>query len=515
MATDIGSWAAPLPPGNAPSGELLRTGRDDRPSVARHPWAWCCGLGAVGIAAAIGAPVLVVACLLGVFLAAVFYLSPGDATTVLSLALGALFVIHQRFVFEPLGAAGTPAVMLGLAAFVWWVVTRVNGSSLGVGYNPVRIGVFILITAMLVAYAAGFARAILPVETRGADRAMLTLLGYSGFLLLCADGVTNRNRLDVLLRRLVWGGAYMSFVAILQFFLNLDLAELLKPPGLAGMDSAFLDKNLLERGTFTRVTGTALHPIEFSVVVAALLPIGLHFAFTDRHRGVLARWVPVVLMGFGMPLAISRSGFLGLALALLCFLPAVPTARRFQMVVIGMAAAGVMTVAVPGLLATAKGFFYAVDTDTSVSARTDDYLYLNTYFTERPIAGRGFGTFIPELYDVFDNQYLLTAIEAGTLGVAALLLFLFSGLATARVVRKRSTDPATRSLAQALFAGVMAHVITFATYDALVFPTAGMSLFLLIGAIGALWRLSRQEEWRRRLAPPPGAVLVPPPLPSR
>jgi O-antigen ligase len=184
-------------------------------------------------------------------------------------------------------------------------------------------------------------------------------------------------------------------------------------------------------------------------------------------------------------------------------------------VALGLAAGAAMTVVVPGLLGTAKGFFVAVDVDTSVRARTQDYLYLNTYFSERPITGRGFGTFLPELYDVFDNQYLLTAIEAGALGVAALGLFLFSGLATARVVRRRSSDPAVRSLAQALFAGIAAHVVTFATYDALVFPTTGMSLFLIIGAIGALWRLSRQEERRRQLLGPPlaAAMVTHPPAP--
>ena len=85
-------------------------------------------------------------------------------------------------------------------------------------------------------------------------------------------------------------------------------------------------------------------------------------------------------------------------------------------------------------------------------------------------------------------------IEAGLIGVTCLLLFLISGMVTAQVVRKYSADPATRSLAQALFAGVVVHVATFATYDALVFPTTGMTLFLIVGAAGALWRLTRSER---------------------
>ena len=67
----------------------------------------------------------------------------------------------------------------------------------------------------------------------------------------------------------------------------------------------------------------------------------------------------------------------------------------------------------------------------------------------------------------------------------------FGGLATASATRKRAGDEPTRLLAQALLAAIATHVVTLATYDALVFPTTGMSLFLIIGCTGALWRFTR------------------------
>src|SRR5215218_1497432 len=123
MATDPGRRSP-----TAPVGGLLSPAAPVPGGLATKPWPWLAGLGTIGMALAIGAPALVVVGLLGVFVAAVFYLSPGDATTVLSLALTALFCIHQRFVIEPLGAAGTPAILLGFGCFVWWLATRVNGS---------------------------------------------------------------------------------------------------------------------------------------------------------------------------------------------------------------------------------------------------------------------------------------------------------------------------------------------------------------------------------------------------
>ena len=237
-----------------------------------------------------------------------------------------------------------------------------------------------------------------------------------------------------------------------------------------------------------------MHPIEFAVVLAAILPIAIHYAFADTQRGLLARWTPVVIMGFAMPLALSRSGFLALALAGICILPALPATRRLHLAALALVAMAAMTAVVPGLLGTIKGFFFEASHDPSISARTQDYHYLNTFFSQRPFTGRGFGTFVPTVYDFLDNQYLLTAIEAGVIGVVCLLLFLFSGMAAAQVVRKYSTDRATRSLAQALFVGIVVHAVTFATYDALAFPTTGMTLFLIIGAAGALWRLTRAER---------------------
>jgi hypothetical protein len=476
MATELRPTAPLAPPATAP-----------RP---QHPVAWAAGIGAVGTALAVGSPVAVAVVLFGVFIAAVFYLSPGDPTTVLSLGVAAMFIIPQRFVFEPLGAAGTPALLIGVAALVWWMVTRMQGHPQSAGYNPVRIATGILMGTALVAYVAGWVKPMPLVEGSNADRTLITWLGYCGYLLLCCDGVTDRRRLDALLRRVVDGAAFMALVALLQFFAKYDLSAVIQPPGLTYNDPLF--EGSYARSTFTRVMGTAMHPIEFSVIVASLLPLGIHYAFHDTHRNLVRRWAPVALMGFAMPLAISRSGFLALFLAAACFIPALPPGRKMQVIALGAAGGALMTVAVPGLLGTIRSFFTGAANDPSVTARTDDYALLDTFFNRWPFTGLGFGRFTPSVYDVLDNQYLLTIIDSGLIGLVGLLVFLVSGLVAAQVVRKRPTaDPAARSLAQACFGGILAHAATFATYDALVFPTTGMVLFLLIGVVGALWRLTR------------------------
>ena len=358
---------------------------------------------------------------------------------------------------------------------------------------------------MLVAYVAAFARPLMTIESSNADRTLITWIGYAGFLLLCADGVPSRERLDVLLRRLTWGGSYMAFVALLQFFTNqrIDLAQLLQPPGLTFNEPDVADQpgELLPGRLLPGGGDGACTPSSSPSCVAAILPIAIHYAFADTQRGLLARWTPVVIMGFAMPLALSRSGFLALALAGICILPALPATRRLHLAALGTGRHGRHDRRRPRPAGDDQGVLLRGRPATPRSAPGRRTTSTSTRSSANgPSTGRGFGTFVPTVYDFLDNQYLLTAIETGVIGVVCLLLFLFSGMATAQVVRKYSTDRATRSLAQALFAGIVVHAVTFATYDALVFPTTGMTLFLIIGAVGALWRLTRPERLELRRA---------------
>jgi hypothetical protein len=346
------------------------------------------------------------------------------------------------------------------------------------------------------------------LEASNADRTGIMWLGYLGLLLLAADGITSRHRLDVLLRRVVWGGAYMSFVAMLQWFIGVDLARALAPPGLFYNAPDNEARELFLRGQFFRVSGTAMHPIEFSVVAAALIPIAVAYAFNDRHRPLLARWTPVVMLGFAMPMAISRSGFLGMAVAGLLLVPALPASRRMVLSLLGVLGVLAMSVIVPGLLGTIRDWFLNASSDSSVASRTQDFTLLDTYVNERFWFGRGFGTFVPGLYDFLDNQYLLTLIEGGIVGVVCLVLFLVGAMATAHVTAPRAADEGTRLLARALFAAIAVHAVTLATYDALVFPTAGLSLFLLIGCAGALWRLAKTDQPSLRMPAVPVAPAV-------
>ena len=90
---------------------------------------------------------------------------------------------------------------------------------------------------------------------------------------------------------------------------------------------------------------------------------------------------------------------------------------------------------------------------------------------------------------MLDNQFLLTTVEMGLVGLVALHSLLLGTAALVRSVHRRRPGTATAELAWALFASILVPLCSFATFDGLSFPLISGVLFLLLGCCGALWRL--------------------------
>jgi O-antigen ligase len=339
---------------------------------------------------------------------------------------------------------------------------------------------------VVASYAAAFTRPISAQEISAADRGIISLAAWAGVVLLTADGVDSRERLDTLLRRLVLVATIIAAVGILQFFTGIDLAGYLRLPGLT--PNADLTA-IAERSVFRRVAGTAIHPIEFGVVLALVVPVALHHAFT-APRGGVRPWLPVILLGVAIPMSLSRSAILGLVVGGIVLFAGWSRRERVRMMIVLPVFTVCMRMLVPGLLGTIKSLFLNLASDPSYQGRTDDYAVVGRFIAERPLFGRGFSTFDPIRYVLLDNQYLGTTIETGFIGLAALILLFLIAAFTARGARRRSHDPAMRDLGQALAASVVIAMVGFVTFDALAFPMATGLTFFVIGCAGAAWRLA-------------------------
>ena len=410
-----------------------------------------------------------------------------DGVTALTVFIVLLMAIPAQYVVGPLGAAGTPAQILGIAMTVWWAGGKLARPFAATpDARPIRTAMLIFLASALISYVAANLRPIEGVEARAADRGLLTLVALLGVIVVAGDQIPSRARLDALLRRLVLAGAAVATLALVQFVTGTTFTNYLQLPGLSINNELY---GIAQRGAFLRPAGTALSAIEFGVAMSIIFPLALHYGMADRHRGRFIRWFPVVMMALSVPISVSRSAVVGATVAFGLMLPVMTArARAFGL----LAAAGLLAfvyVAVPGMLGTLLGLFTQIGSDSSAASRTGSYSLAIEFISQSPIVGRGFTTFLPE-YRILDNQLLGTTIEMGVVGLLALLGLLGTGLWTAWRVRRGSTDGTTRQLAQALLASLAAGSVSFAFFDAFSFPMVAGLTFLILGTIGALRRLT-------------------------
>jgi len=430
-----------------------------------------------------------------------------DAASVLSAFVLVLIALPSDVVITGLGGAGSPTLIFGLIILVWWGSSRmVHGAGSARGRQPVRTVLYVFLGAVVLSYAAAFGRSIPGVEVQGADRALLTMLAMGGVALLCADGLDSLERLDTLLRRLVLGASALASIGILQFATGVDIAGLYDHlPGVSfNLPVQFIE----QRSHFRRVQGTAAHPIEFGVVLAMVLPLAVHYALHDRRHRPLVRWLPVALIGVAIPMSISRSAILGLAVGGVVLLAGWSWRRRARAVVVAAVAVVGMRFLVPGLIGTIVGGFLHASTDPSVVHREQDLQTVSRFVSEYPILGRGVGTYIPQEFVTagvplpsLDNQYYGTLVEMGYVGLAALLALLATMFITPLRARARAADPETAHLGMALASASAVAIASFFTFDLFSFSMATGLVFLLLGSTGALWRLAPSPRQSDEAAP--------------
>lgn len=414
-----------------------------------------------------------------------------DAVTWLLLYVVLLFAIPSRLVIGELGSAGAPSMLMGLASFGGWALYqlgRPTSDASAMTRRPVRIAVVVMLITVGISYVAAMARPIDFDEVSPADVALLTVLAWSGILLVANDGIPTTARLRTLTGWLCWMGALMAVLGLAQFATNDVLIDRISIPGLR---PALFE--VFARGDFIRPSGTATHPIEFGLILTMLLPMALHFASFTPRRNILVRWAPAPLLAVVIALTFSRSAYVSVVVALVVLVAGWPGPRR-RGFLLGLAVMLVgLFAAVPRLFGTIGSLFRNVGNDPSIESRTDSYVLFWEFFVKAPLFGRGLGTFLPK-YRIFDNQYLMLMVGVGLIGTVAFCLLLLTGfLAALRVVR-RSQDPAARDLGLSLAASIAAGAIGLATFDGFAFPMTMGLLFLLLGVTGALYRTALQKS---------------------
>jgi hypothetical protein len=443
--------------------------------------------------------------------------SRSHAVPILQLFALSVMVFPSDTVIQAIGAQGYAAALVGIFAFAAFLAAILLGLHDPLRHrHPIRgvLGVFWL--SVLASYVAMDRSTLNVSEAAAADRLMIQLAVITGVALVAAECLTSLRDVRRVLRALTWGGAFCGVVAALQYWISLDITPYLRE--LPGFSINFENPAIVARDALNRVTGTSITAIELGVVAGMLLPVAIYLAMYDTERTARRRWAPVMLIALAIPTSVSRSAVISVVLALGVLVVVMPTRQRLVALCAAPFALAAIFMSAPGVIGTLTAYFGAGTSDDSVQARTYDYPEVERLVDQAPWLGHGGGTYLPEdPMLILDNQYLKTAIELGLVGVVVLAAFFLVPMISALVARRRSGDPELRLLCAALAGAALAAGVCSLTFDSLSFPMFTNVYALVIGLIGACWRLAaaRQEPAtvRARLGPIP-APRARDPLPA-
>jgi O-antigen ligase len=415
-----------------------------------------------------------------------------DAVTLLSLYVLLLMAIPSSLVVGSFGAAGGPAAMLAVAILCWYLLARQHpGLGVDRGRQPVRTAVTIFAAVVVAAYISASRHAVPLIQQNGADRGLMVLAGWVGVLALAADGIGRADRLRTLLRRIVMLATAMAVLGVIEFGTGMDLTKYIMIPGLSVHQQV---TDLTSRDGLVRVMATTAQPLEFSAVLAMSLPIALHQARFAPAALRVRRWSQVALITVALPMTGSRSAFFGLAVICILLIPTWRRRERHRAYMAGLAVPILAWLIKPSVVSSFGVLFGGLGNDQSSMSRANAYSEALPYIAAHPWLGQGFQTFDPQTYFFVDNQYLTSLIETGFIGLLALVACFATGWFTARSVRATATDAETRDLGQCLAASIAVGAVCFASFDALSFSIAAGLFFLLLGCVGAAWRLGRARS---------------------
>ncbi|MGA8046144.1 MAG: O-antigen ligase family protein, partial [Dermatophilaceae bacterium] len=353
---------------------------------------------------------------------------------------------------------------------------------------------FSLVVLSLFAFAAAVLRGQPAGQVTTAATSLVRLLSWGGPLLIAMDGVRTTDGVMTMVRRLAVAGGLLALLGMLQFVTGQSLLG-----WVAGIPGVVVDANeVILRGGFARASGTSMHPLEhstaLSAAVAPALVLALHPGRAFAGVGSLVGWMSALMIALGSVATVSRSAVIGFAVAVVAFVPALPSRLRALIVLAGSILAAAGAVAFPGIFSTMVNLFMFTN-DSSTDSRTDALARIPEFAASSPLFGIGFGTFLPRYY-ILDNQWAAVLVELGILGFAVLLSLFTAAMMSAIGASRATDDPRTRLIGRALAASVLTVAVVFAFFDGLSFPIAAGTAFTLFGLCAALNAAAREEAAR-------------------
>lgn len=423
----------------------------------------------------------------------------GKVPPLLRLTAAALFIFPSSMVIAPIGAAGTVPLLLALVLFILWLGSAFFGLHDPIPFrHPGRIALALLLLGTCVSYVglySGWTGPSTVAARAAADRWLMLLMASSAIVLVATETIRTIADAMVYARAILTGGLFCCLVAAAQFFLQINPMEWVQGimPGFTynGGDTTFQN-----RGALVRVAGSTFTPIELAVVSSMLLPLSIWRALYDHRGRKWIHWIGTSLLVFAIAATISRSGILGIIIALTIFVPFMPAIAKKWAFVVAPLGVAALFMGIPGLVSTIFSSLTPEAGDPSISTRTNNYPRVAAMFEERPIIGAGPGNYLPDnALHILDNQYLNATVTMGLVGlICTVAYFVIPGIA-ALMAARAATSPALRSLGAAVAAACLIGMVCSLTFDSLSFPIFALTYPLFVGLGGAVWIMTKNETF--------------------
>ncbi|MHA3702427.1 O-antigen ligase family protein [Jatrophihabitans sp. YIM 134969] len=387
-----------------------------------------------------------------------------------------LVATRQNFIVPFTGLGQGPAQLLALVLTAAWGLTRLRGGR-GVPYLLAwRIAVGTYLLAGVASYVNGMADGLSSEVITASDIGLVTRVAVTGFAVLVVEVVRTRRQLEIVVGAVVVAGVVSALAGLAQFVTGVDVGNLLKLPGLQALDTGIGVTAL--RAGYARASGSASVPLEFGAVMTVLVPLAVTLFLVARRRRERAwPWaVAALLLVAAGGVSLSRSVFVGIAVAFVVLAVGWPVRRTGAVLLAAACAAVVAWLAAGGIVSDLVGLVTRGSGDYSLQSRTDGRSYVLQRVLEHTWFGQGIGTYQTGVQPVLDNQYLSELVETGLVGVVAFVLVFVVTFVLVSWARAVDPDPDGRDLA----AGLSAALAVVATVN-LVIDTAGFAQILLLG----------------------------------
>lgn len=421
-----------------------------------------------------------------------------DAPLLLRFTAFAIFFFPSSMVIAPLGAIGTVSIILSCMLFLFWLASWLWGLRDPIPLrNPARLAGAVFAFGIMASYVSLYGGWVGEGTVAGlaaADRWIVVVIASLGLILCVGDALETRDQVLSIARWLIAGGFFSSLVGVVQFVFQINPMEWIEAimPGFTynGGDDAFQ-----ARGGLLRVSGSTFHAIEFAVTSSMLLPLSMWRAIYDPRGMRWLHWLQAILFGAAVILTVSRSGVLGVGVALIVSLPFMPRlVRRWTIVVVPILIVIAFGI-VPGFVGTLTAALTANSSDPSIANRVNNYPHVEMLIDQRPWFGIGPGTYdTSNLVNVLDNQYLTSAVTTGIVGLVCVAFYLIAPAVGAIIAARHTSDPNTKALAGALAGGLAAAAAGSVAFDSLSFPVFVLTYPLMVAMAGVVWRICKAES---------------------